>query len=423
MKSITEMALPLLPVERPEFAADPMPFVEAARREHPWLARSNVGGYIIHGYQPVKDILYMDDKLRPYFDGVAEFYGAEQTRWGHFMSEMMIARHGPDHVRLRGSAQSAFTPRNVNRHRELMRQVISKLLDEWAPQGQFDFAEFSSYFPITVFCGLLGLSAAVVPRIRDALETQAASVSFNRDVLPAMLAGFDLLWDFADTAVLERERRGVGNDGLLDALIAAKIAGKIDETEIRQNLIMFATAGYDTSKNMLGLIMYLMLQHPDQWQRCAKDIEFCGKVVQESLRHSSIASVYRAVTTDFEYRDVSFPRGTLLFFLMGMAGRDPSIFQEPMEFRPERTNAHQHVAFGRGAHFCIGMHLARAQLEEGVHLIAQRLRNPRIIGDLTWRPYLGIWGVRTLPIQFEPAAAREVANPAPTQSPQSVVLP
>jgi cytochrome P450 len=141
------------------------------------------------------------------------------------------------------------------------------------------------------------------------------------------------------------------------------------------------------------------------------------------LRHSSIASVYRAVTTDFEYRDVSFPRGTLLFFLMGMAGRDPSIFQEPMEFRPERTNAHQHVAFGRGAHFCIGMHLARAQLEEGVHLIAQRLRNPRIIGDLTWRPYLGIWGVRTLPIQFEPAAAREVANPAPTQSPQSVVLP
>jgi cytochrome P450 len=76
-----------------------------------------------------------------------------------------------------------------------------------------------------------------------------------------------------------------------------------------------------------------------------------------------------------------------------------------MEFRPERANAHQHVAFGRGAHFCIGMHLARAQLEEGVHLMAQRLRRPRVAGDITWRPYLGIWGLRTLPIQFEPAAA------------------
>lgn len=406
MTLITEMALPLLPVEQPEFAADPTPYVEAARRRHPWLAKSNVGGYIVHGYRPVKDILYMDDKLRPYFDGVAEFYGAEQTRWGRFMSEMMIARHGPDHARLRESAQAAFTPRNVNRYRELMRQVISRLLDEWAPKGQFDFAEFASYFPITVFCGLLGVSAEVIPRIRDALETQAASVSFNRDVLPAMLAGFDLLWDFADTAVLERERNGVGNEGLLDTLIGAKAAGKIDETEIRQNLIMFATAGYDTSKNMLGLIMYLMLQRPDQWERCAGDIGFCGKVVQEALRQSSIASVYRAVATDFEYDDVSFPKGTLLFFLMGIAGRDPSVFPEPMEFRPERANAHQHVAFGRGAHFCIGMHLARAQLEEGIHLMAQRLRKPRVAGEITWRPYLGIWGVRTLPIQFEPAAAR-----------------
>ncbi len=403
MKSLTELALPLLPVEQPEFAADPMPYVEAARRAHPWLAKSNVGGYIVHGHQAVKDILGMDDRLRPYFDGVAEFYGAEQTSWGRFMSEMMIARHGPDHARLRASAQIAFTPRNVNRHRESMRQVISELLDEWAPRGEFDFAEFASYFPITVFCGLLGVPTQTIPRVRDALETQAASVSFNRDVLPAMLAGFDLLWDFADTAVLEREQRGIGNDGLLDIMMAAKSAGQIDATEIRQNLIMFATAGYDTSKNMLGLIMYLMLQHPEHWERCARDKAFCGTVVQEALRHSSIASVYRAVTEDFEYAEVGFPKGTLLFFLVGLAGRDASVFPEPMEFRPERSNVHQHLAFGRGAHFCIGMHLARAQLEEGIHLIAQRLRRPSVAGDVTWRPYLGIWGLRTLPIRFEPA--------------------
>lgn len=116
-------------------------------------------------------ILSMDDRLRPFFDGVAEFYGAEQTPWGRFMSDMMIARHGPAHARLRGSAQAAFTPRNVNRHRELMRRVICELLDEWAPKGNFDFAEFASYFPITVFCGLLGVSPDVIPRIKDALET------------------------------------------------------------------------------------------------------------------------------------------------------------------------------------------------------------------------------------------------------------
>jgi cytochrome P450 len=273
-------------------------------------------------------------------------------------------------------------------------------------QGKIHFADFASYFPITVFCGLLGVSAEIIPRIRDALETQAASTSFNRDVLPAMLRGFETLWSFADSAVLERERSGVGNDGLLDAMIAAKTAGHIDATEIRQNLIMFVTAGYDTSKNMLGLIMYLMLQHPDHWERCAEDVGFCRKVVQEALRHSSIPSVYRAVAEDFEYAEVFFPEGTLLFFLMGLAGRDPSVFAEPLEFRPERSNAHQHMAFGRGAHFCIGMHLARAQLEEAVHLIAQRLRKPKVTGEVTWRPYLGIWGLRNLPIEFEPAARK-----------------
>lgn len=406
MPLLTEMPLPLLPVEQPDFAIDPMPYVEVARREHAWLARSNVGGYVIHGYQALRDIVYMDDKLRPYFDGVAEFYGAEQTPWGRFMSEMMIARHGPDHRRLRSSVQAAFMPRNIDRHRGLIRQVICELLDEWAPKGRFDFADFASYFPITVFCGLLGVPAEIVPRIRHALETQASSTSFNRDLLPAMLQGFDLLWEVVDTAVREHERRGSGDGGLLDIMIAAKNAGKITSTELRQNLIMFATAGYDTSKNMLGLIMYIMLQHPHDWERCAQDIGFCGKAVQECLRHSSIASVYRAVTTEFDYGDVRFPKDTLLFLLMGLAGRDPSVFPQPMEFRPDRTNSGEHVAFGRGAHFCIGLHLARAQLEEGVHLIAQRLCRPRLAGEVTWRPYLGIWGIRSLPIEFEPALGR-----------------
>ena len=413
MQLLTEMPLPLLPIEQPDFAIDPMPYVEVARRQHPWLARSNVGGYVIHGYQAVKDILYMDEKLRPYFDGVAEFYGADKTPWGRFMSEMMIARHGPDHRRLRASVQLAFMPRNINRYRGLMRQVISELLDGWAPKGKFDFADFASYFPITVFCGLLGVPAEAVPRIRHALEIQASSTTFNRDILPAMLQGFDLLWEFVDTAIKEHERRGVGDDGLLDIMIAAKNAGQIDEIELRQNLIMFASAGYDTSKNMLGIIMYIMMRHPDDWERCAEDFGFCSKVVEECIRHSSIASVYRAVTTEFGYGDVRFPKDTLLFFLMGLAGRDPSVFPEPMEFRPDRANASAHVAFGRGAHFCIGLHLARAQLEEGVHLIAQRLRRPRLAGELTWRPYLGIWGIRTLPIQFEPAPARACTATVP----------
>lgn len=173
------MDLPLLPAETPEFAADPVPFVDRARQDHPWLARSNVGGYIVHGFRAARDIIGMDEDTHPFFPGIAGFYDAEGSAWGDFMSQMMNASIGEKHRRLRTSAQAAFTPQNINRYRGLMREVISGLLDEWAPKGRFDFAEFASYFPISVFCGLLGVSAGAVPSIRDALEVQGDSVSFS----------------------------------------------------------------------------------------------------------------------------------------------------------------------------------------------------------------------------------------------------
>ncbi len=140
MRSVTEMDLPLLAVEHPDLSVDPMPYVEAARAGHPWLARSNVGGYIVHGYQAVKDLVGLDDKMRPDFDGIVHFYGVpREAPWSRFMTEMMLAADGPAHARPRASVADAFTPRNANRYRSLMRQVISDLLDSWVPKGRFDF--------------------------------------------------------------------------------------------------------------------------------------------------------------------------------------------------------------------------------------------------------------------------------------------
>jgi cytochrome P450 len=284
-----------------------------------------------------------------------------------------------------------------------MRKVISGLLEEWAPRGEFDFAEFASYFPVAVMCGLLGVSAEPIAGIREALETQVAAMTLNRDLLPRLVAGYDVLWSFADKLVVERETRGAADDGsLIDALISFKNEGKLDETELRFMLMVLLLAGYDTSKNVLTLTMYTMLQHPDMWERCAADQAYCSKAVDEILRHSAITTPYRLLTEDIEYEGILFPKGTLLCFATPLSGRDPTVFPDAMEFQPERERTTRHLAFGRGMHICLGQYLARAQLEEGLHLIAQRLRNPRLAGEATWRPFLGAWGLRTLPIAFEP---------------------
>lgn len=407
MQPMSEMNLPELPVETPAFCADPMPYVEAARRQHPWLARFSAG-YIVHGHQAHADLLVKDDKLQPGLGGIVEFYGLQNTHWARFMQEMVVGRSGAAHQRLRASVAGAFTPRRASQARPLMRAIIARLLDDWAPKGAFDFAQFASYFPVAVICGLLGVPASAIAGIRDALELQIASLTLDPAMIPAFLAGHDKLWAFADGLVREREAAGANEeDGLLDALIAAQKSGQLDGTELRFMLMVLLVAGYDTSKNILTLTMHLMLDRPALWARCAESREYCARVVEEMLRHSTIATFYRTVVEDFDYDNVHFEKGAMVVFATPLSGRDPAAFPDPMNFDPDRTHTTRHVAFGRGAHICLGMFIARAQLEEGLHLIAQRITRPKRTGEISWKPFLAAWGLKTLPMEFTPAPARD----------------
>jgi cytochrome P450 len=403
---VAELTLPQLALADPAFAADPMPYIEAARLQHPWLARCSFG-YVVHEYGAIRDLSYMDDKFRPSMDTITAFMGAKGTPWGEFMDNLMLAKTGAEHKRLRMSVAASFTPKNINRYRSLMRERVSQLLDEWAPSGAFDFTEFAACFPITVMFGLMGAPLEALPGIRTSLETQGLSANLIRSLLPDLEAAYQVLWQFVHDLVVERQNKGGGEDeDLLNTLIAARAAGQLSDAELHNLLIFLFAAGYDTSKNMLTLIMHMMLKHPGYWVRCAEDRAFCDQVVEEMLRHTSVSSLYRMSTQDVAYRDVLFPMNTLLFMPLNLSGRDPVAFPDPMEFRPGRSSANRSMAFGRGVHMCLGQYLARAQIQEGIHLIAQRITKPRLAGEVTWRPFPGVWGIRSLPIAFEPGPRR-----------------
>ncbi len=395
-------SLPTLPVETPEFSANPDSYMEAARKNHPWLARFSQG-FIVHGYRAAETLLADDANLIPGYGGLVDFYGAHGTMWARFQEECVISRSGPEHMRLRRSVAQAFTPRNANQLRPVMQKVITGLLDEWAPKGEFDFAEFASFFPVTVICGVLGVSAEAIPRIRGALDDYFALFTLDPALKSLITPSWDIQWSFADELVSKRETSGAYDpEALLDAMITAKNAGQMDETELRFMLIFILQAGYDTSKNMLSMTMRLLLERPEMYARCAEDKDFCSKVVQEALRHSSIGIPFRTVATDFTYEGFAFRKGERLVFPMSLPGRDPLMFADPLTFDPQRANGHRHFAFGRGGHICLGQYIARTQLQEGLHLIAQRIRNPLLKGEIAWQPFLGIWGLKTLPISFTP---------------------
>ncbi len=401
MPDINELSLAYLPVEDPAFAADPLPHFEAARRQHPWLARCSYG-FLVHEYQAIDDLYRMDDRLQFATDQIIDVMGARGTPWGLFNEGLMITKQGEEHARLRGNVASAFTPRNINRFRQQMRETVSTLLDEWVPKESFDFAEFAANFPIRIMCSIIGASHDVVPRIRRYLEIQGLSFSMNPAMLPQADEAISRLFEFVDGLVVSREReRDRRERDLLDDLLAARTRGAIGEDELRNLLVFLFGAGYDTSKNMLTLIMYLMLERPGIYQRCARDFSYARKVMRESLRYISVSNVPRTVVREFDYRDVLLPAGTMLTLVLPLSGRDPGAFPEPNRFDPERRGGHHHIAFGRGAHICLGQFLARAQIEEGLHLIAQRIKLPELAGEVEWRPFPGVWGIRALPIRFK----------------------
>ncbi len=404
METALKSKLPTLPLESTEFSANPDPWIEAARGQHPWLARFSAG-YVVYGYEAAADLFKDDENLIAGYGAVADFYGVRDTMWGRFMSGgTLSATNGETHKRLRDCVAFAFTPQRANRARGMMQRVITDLLDDWAPRGAFDFAVFASYFPVTVMCGLLGVPAARVTDMRNALENQLKSLTLDPATKPLWMAGWDALWTFANEVIEERETHGkLDEEGLLDSLIATKDAGHMDETELRFMLITNIIAGFDTSKNQLTLTMHHLIDRPEIYRRCAADLAYCRKVTEESFRYSSIVSKYRQAAKDFTYRDHQFRKGDIIVISSTLANRDPAVYPNPGEFDPERENAGRNVAMGRGPHMCLGQFIAKAQVQEGLHLITQRLRNPRRTGDVAWRTMLGGYGLTTLPIAFDPA--------------------
>jgi cytochrome P450 len=403
MAALAELSLPELAINQPGFEVDPQAKFAAARAAHPWLARSPVG-YVVTDYFAAKELLGMDEQLRTAGEGVVALMQAEGSRWGRWELEFIAARSGATHKRLRDVMAPMFTPRAANRHRELMRRVVSELLDAWAPRRRIDFEAFASFFPVTVMCAIIGASSEELPRLRSSLETLGLSYNLIPDFLPQLEEAYGVMEAFVTGLMAERRagKRLHPDEDLLDALLAAMDAGDLSEREVQDMLIFLFAAGYDTSKNVLTMLMHQLMRRPAIYARCAEDLSWCAKVVEEGLRYASPATIPRLANADFVYRDVLIPKDTMLFISASVLGRDPSAFPEPDAFDPERRHDNRHLAFGRGMHLCLGQFIARAQLEEGLHLIAQRMTEPKPSGDIGWRPFPGVWGIRGLPIEFTP---------------------
>ena len=367
-----------------------------------WLVR-NVFGYEVLRYDDATAVL-RDKRWHSAVSRIPELMGITNPSFLERQQVSILSAEGDVHTRLRRLVASAFSPRAADRLRPFMREVINGLVDEVAAAGRADFAvDICEPYPIPIICELLG-----APKKDWQLFSRWASdilEIFSQDVVDKI----DLIMRTQDelgeyTRGLIAERRSKPAEDLLTDLIAAEEAGdKLSNDELVMMVNAVIVGGTDTTRNQLGCAVALFADHPDQWALLAERPELAPRAVEEAMRFfGAVRGTARFASCDIEYRDVVFPAGTFMAVALADANRDPAVFNDPEAFDITTEPAGQpQMTFGSGIHYCLGAALARAELQEALPLLAQRLPKLAIDGDITWKPEgVGIFGPARMPITF-----------------------
>ena len=278
----------------------------------------------------------------------------------------------PDHTRIRKLVSKAFAPRVVSALKPDISALVDGLLDQIAAKGHFDVVEDFAYpLPVAVICRLLGVPFEDEPQFNHASALLAQSLDPFMAFTGAPSVGMEErmqaglgLREYLHR-LIERRRSQPGDD-LMSALIAVEESGdQLTEEEIVSTCVLLLVAGHETTVNLIGNAILAMLRQPSQWAALAADADRAAGVIEETLRYDPpVQMVARFAADDLSVGGVDVSNGDVMFLLLAAAHRDPSEFDRPDIFDPDRDGL-RHLGLGRGAHYCIGAPLARLEAGRG----------------------------------------------------------
>ncbi|HME49258.1 cytochrome P450 [Mycobacterium sp.] len=312
----------------------------------------------------------------------------------------------PDHTRLRKLVSKAFAPRVVKALQPDITALVDGLLDQIAEHGRFDaVADLAYPLPVAVICRLLGVPMEDEPRFSraSALLAQALDplVTFTGEVPE----GFDdrmeaALWLRGYLRELIERRRGTPGDDLMSGLIEVEESGdQLTGEEIIATCNLLLIAGHETTVNLIANAILAMLRDPWQWAALGKDAGRVSGVIEETLRYDPpVQMVGRIAADDMTIGEVDVPRGDVMMLLLGAAHHDPAVNERPDEFDPDRETL-RHLAFGHGAHFCLGAPLARLEASVALSAVTARFPRARLEGEPVYKRNVTLRGLSTLAVE------------------------
>jgi hypothetical protein len=396
----------------PATKADPYPLYERLRQRG--LVRSPLGVFAAADHATVASIL----RDRRFSSSPAHQPGYRPPSYpsGDPRAELptadLLTMDPPDHTRLRRLVAGAFSPKAIAALEPWIRDLTVRLLNVADEGAGFDLIDALAFpLPIAVICHLLGVPAEDQDQFRAwghevaaMLEPQTAAAA-QAQSRAAQLALTGYLQD------LVRERRSSPDDSLLSALIRAEEEGdRLTSGEIVSTALLLLIAGFETTVNLIGNGTVALLGEPNGWDRLRQDPTLIPGAIEEMLRYDSpVQLTSRIATEDVEIGGSVIARGRPVVVFIGGANRDPAVFDQPDEFRIDRTDPGRHLAFSLGIHHCLGASLARLEGRIAIEELTRRYPALELAAPPTRRPLLVLRGFQSVPLRAAQMPSRSAA--------------
>jgi cytochrome P450 len=407
------MTITQVDVTNAKFKANPFPFYAQLRAEAPVFPvtvpmPTRQRAWLVTRYSDVLDVL----KDARFAKNPRNAMSPEQLKKRPWIPKMfkpleqnMLDLDSPDHTRLRALVHKAFTPRLIEQMRDEIQTLTNELLDAAEPKGGMDLiADFALPLPLTIIGRILGVPAKDNDKFHRWTKT-LLSAETNKNYFVFIPTIIYLIRFMRYLKKLIKERRTHPKDDLITALVQAKDGSdKLSGDEVLAMIFLLLVAGHETTVNLIGSGSLALLEHPDQLEKLRSEPAIIKPAIEELLRFVCPVEMAteRYAREDITIAGTTIPRGELVLAVIGSANRDADYFDNPDSLDVTREN-NKHLAFGLGAHYCLGAPLSRLEGQIAISTLIQRMPNLRLSiapDQICWRGGLVLRGLEALPVSF-----------------------
>jgi cytochrome P450 len=407
--------------ELDEALVDPVTWADE-ERIHAYLAwlRANdpVRRLAPEGYEPFYAITKHADVMavekdkqgfvndpRPTLAPIAVTEAIQQLTGRRHLVRSLVQMDDPDHMKYRMLTQAWFTRQRLEHMRGTVETLAREYVDRLAELGgECDFVkDVAIWYPLRVIMSVLGVPEEDEPYMLKL--TQELFGSTDPDVQRSfdIMAIGDVVRDFeAYFLRISEDRRRNPRDDVASVIANATIDGEpIGDLEAAGYYIIVATAGHDTTSSSTSGGLLALLENPDEFAKLRADPEkHAAGAVEEMIRWvSPVRHFMRTATRDHELRGTTIREGESVILWYPSANRDEEVFDAPFEFRIERPAA-RNLAFGYGAHVCLGQHLARLEIQALYRELLARVEHIELAGEPKFAQAAFVGGLKSLPIRY-----------------------